>query len=199
MIRVRDAAGVLAEVISLLPIGRAWVRDRTSDLVRTLKAFADAIGTLEQRVAELADEINPATATRLLSSFERVLGPDPCGLDDAGGPLAVRRLAAWRRWTHKGGQSIAWFVALAAGYGISITVETYRPTVAGDELGGPLIMSPEQFVWTVKLSPLWERPAICGDQVCGDYLGEVGLSPIECLIRRWAPAHTIVVFDYSGA
>lgn len=195
----RSADAVLLDLLSLLPTGWAWTRRSDKVLPSLLRVLAAAISTVEAEADLLMIEIDPSRATKLLSAFERVLGPDPCGLDDVGGPIGVRRLQAWRRWTWKGGSSRAWFLALAAKYGIEIEIEEYRPTVCGDEFGAaPLICSPEQFVWTVKLSPLWERPPIFGDQVCGDYFGEVGLSPIECVIRRFAPAHTVVVFDYSG-
>lgn len=197
MIQGRTADTAHGGILALLPPGRAWSRDPRSDFARIFAGAARAIADLEERVASLAEEIDPRTANRFLSGFERVLGADPCGLDDDGS-IGLRRAAAHRRWTRKGGQSPAYFVALAASYGIDITIETYRPVVCGDELGAaPLITSPEQFVWTVRLAAMWERPPILGDQVCGDFLGEIGLSPVECLIRRYAPAHTIVVFDYS--
>ncbi len=196
----RSLDAVVRDVLSLLPIGRAWVRDRGTELQKLFTVLAQAIWRVEAQTVDLKWELNPATASKLLDGFERVLGPDPCGLDDLSASLAVRQLQAWRRWTRKGGQSAAYFIALAASYGFTITITTYRPVVCGDELGAsPLIESPEQFVWTIRLALVWERPAICGDQVCGDFLGEIGLSPVECLIRRYAPAHTIPVFDYSGA
>jgi uncharacterized protein YmfQ (DUF2313 family) len=193
----RTTGAVLADLLTLLPPGRAWARAATSNLVKTLKPIAAAIARLEAIVATLKTEINPATADAMLADFERVLGPDPCGLDDAAGALGKRRLQAWRRWTRKGGASAAYFIALAAAYGITITVETCWPTEAGDECGAELINAPEQFVWVVSLPLIWVTDAECGVTVCGDYLGEFGLSPIECLIRRYKPAHTTVVFSYS--
>lgn len=193
----RSTSAVLADLLSLLPPGRAWLRSAAANLVKTLRPLAAAIARLEAVVATLRTEINPATANDMLADFEQVLGPDPCGLDDASGAIGVRRLQAWRRWTRKGGASVAYFVALAAAYGVTITVETCWPTEAGDECGAELVNSPEQFVWVVNLPLIWVIDAECGATVCGDYLGELGLSPVECLIRRYKPAHTTVVFSYS--
>lgn len=199
MIEGRSTEAVLAELVSLLPRGRAWARSRSSDLVRLFVGLGAAIARLEARVAELAAEINPLTATRLLADFERCLGPDPCGLDSAGGSLGRRRLHAWRRWVWRGGQSIPFFVALAAIYGVTVTITTARTTQVGViQAGDELVESPEQFVWTVGLPFVGETDAIVGDLVCGDYLGDILLSPIECLFRRYAPAHTVVVFNYTG-
>lgn len=196
----RSVAAVLEDLLGLMPIGWAWTRRRGSVLVAVVTVLAAAIARVEALVDDLMDEIDPGRSTRLLDAFERVLGPDPCGSGDASGSIGQRRVEAARRWTWSGGASRAWFVALARQFGVEITITEFRPLVCGDELGEQaLVSSPEQFVWTIGLGPTWERAPICGDQVCGDYLGEIGLSPIECLIRRHAPAHTVPVFDYSGA
>lgn len=77
-----------------------------------------------------------------------------------------------------------------------VTVET-----GGDEwfwqLGAPEL----RYYWKVKVYNTrlsWLR---CGSGICGqDYMCEIGFaSDLECLIRRWAPAHTLVIFDYSHA
>ncbi len=194
----RSAAAVLSDLISLLPSGWAWVK-RPGKLLPVLFAvIAVAIARVEALAEELKAELDPSSATKLLDRFEAVLGPDPCRLDDLAAPIGTRRFQAWRRWTWKGGASKGWFIAVAAKYGVTITIEIYRPVVCGDELGArPLICSPEQFVWKVGLPLTWERRPILGDQVCGELMGEIGLSPVECLIRRFAPAHTTVVFAYS--
>jgi uncharacterized protein YmfQ (DUF2313 family) len=195
----RSKAAVLADLLSLLAPGRAWPRMAAANLVKLLSALAAAIARLEALVATLRTEINPASADAMLEDFERVLGPDPCGLDDGAGALSVRRLQAWRRWTRKGGASVAYFVALAAAYGITISVETTWILQCGDELGDndEIVNSPEQYVWKVNVPLVWETDAECGATVCGDPLGDLGLSPVECLIRRYKPAHTTVLFSYS--
>lgn len=195
----RSTGAVLADLLTLLPPGRAWLRAATSNMVKTLKPIAAAIARLEAIVATLKTEINPATADAMLADFERVLGPDPCGLDDAAGALGKRRLQAWRRWTRKGGASAGYFIALAAAYGIEISVETSWITQCGDELGASydeLVNSPEQYVWKVNLPLVWGTDAECGETICGDPLGDLGLSPVECLFRRYKPAHTTLVFSY---
>lgn len=196
----RSTDAVLDDLIGLLPSGWAWNRLRSGILARLLAVVAAAIARVEALVDDLRNEIVPVSAVRLLADFERVLGPSPCGAGgDESGSIGLRQADVARRWTFAGGASRAWFVALAASFGVAITIAEFRPAVCGEALAAqPLITTPEQFVWVVRLAPLWERPAICGDQACGDLLGEVGTSPIECVIRRFAPAHTVVVFDYSG-
>jgi uncharacterized protein YmfQ (DUF2313 family) len=64
---------------------------------------------------------------------------------------------------------------------------------------GPL---ENRYYWTVhvhKTSLTWFR--------CGGGGGQTGVDPhlrighatdLECILARWKPAHTIIVFDYSG-
>lgn len=198
MSRSREA--IVADLWGLMPPGWAWTRRPGSLLSMILEVIAGAIARVEALVDQLPTEINPATSVRLLDGFERVLGPSPCDMGVSADSIGQRQREAARRWTFKGGASRAFFAALAEAFGVSLTITEYRPTVCGDELGAQLLIGEaEQWVWTIGLGLTWERPPICGDQVCGDYLGEIGLSPVECLIRHYAPAHTVPVFDYSGA
>jgi uncharacterized protein YmfQ (DUF2313 family) len=69
----------------------------------------------------------------------------------------------------------------------------------GDEwiwqLGPPEL----RYFWKVKIlntRVTWLR---CGTGICGqDHMAEIALATdLECIIRRWSPAHSVVIFDYS--
>ncbi len=58
-----------------------------------------------------------------------------------------------------------------------------------------------RFYWTIRVAGRrlsWFR---CGTGQCGvDPMLRIALATdLECVIRRWAPAHTQVIFDYSAA
>ena len=58
-----------------------------------------------------------------------------------------------------------------------------------------------RFYWKVKILNTrltWFR---CGSGRAGqDHLCEIGIAvDLECMIRRWKPAQSVVLFDYSGA
>jgi uncharacterized protein YmfQ (DUF2313 family) len=57
-----------------------------------------------------------------------------------------------------------------------------------------------RFYWTVHVGEVklvWFR---CGASQCGiDPSLSIGLADdLECLLRRWAPAHTYIIFDYTS-
>ncbi|MFG1466693.1 putative phage tail protein, partial [Xanthobacter sp. DSM 24535] len=145
----------------------------------------------------MMDEVDPRTAVLCLEDFERVLGADPCGRDPSTMTRSARQQLAHQRWTARGGQSIAYYVALAAKRGVIITIEEAHTTQVGLlHAGDELIESPQQFIWKVILA-LGEWSVFrAGESQAGDRLYDFALSDIECDIRRAAPAHTEVVFSY---
>lgn len=103
---------------ALLPHGAAWPRDPDAVLTALLQAFADEFARVDVRVEDLFNEMDPRTTYELLEDFERVTGlPDPCV--PAEQTVNERRAALVTRLTGQGGQSIAYFLGLAAalGYG----------------------------------------------------------------------------------
>ena len=194
----RAVEQIRAEKASYLSPGWVWPRALTSDFQRLLACFAAPVARLEEALDAIGQQIDPRQANELLADFERVLGPDPCGLDDPAAPTLQRRATAHRRWTARGGASAQYFIDLAALYGVTITITTCEPLCAGDECGSELVTSPEEFVWVVGLPLSWSWDFEAGGHEAGDPLGDVQLSPVECLIRRYAPAHTLPVFSYTG-
>ena len=68
---------------------------------------------------------------------------------------------------------------------------TYRWALAPPEI---------RYYWTVHVHQLRLTYFHCSAGQCGiDPLLAIGLATdLECLIRRWKPAHTYVIFDYSS-
>jgi uncharacterized protein YmfQ (DUF2313 family) len=193
----RSETIVHRELLSLLPPGWIWPRDEGSLLAALLKPLAGEIAALEATAEAMLEEIDPRTAVLCLPDFERVLGADPCGRDPSTLSLPRRQELAHQRWTARGGQSIAYFVDMAAKRGVSITIEEAHVSQAGAmQAGDEVVSSPEQFVWRVLLS--LSNPIIftAGASTAGELLYDFDLSDIECDIRRAKPAHTEVVFVY---
>ena len=115
--------------------------------------------------------------------------------------LSERQRLAHRRWTARGGQSIAYFVALAAAQGIAITI-TEHPLdawgAAGTAFGGArFAVTPAQFVWTVNLPFQRQVLSRWGGVVWGGAaFGAVVPNGLECPFGREAPAHTQILFNY---
>ncbi len=193
----RRADTILASLIGKLHPGFALGR-RGGVLDAVLWAIAAPIADAEADAEALMGEIDPRTAVRLLTDFERVLGPDPCGRDQDGRPQDERQRIAHQRWTATGGQSLPYLISVAAKLGVTIEIEEFWPSKAGVlQAGQPLIAEGEQFVWRVRLAPIGEFLFRAGVGQAGDPLGWIVLSGIECELRRIAHSHTVPVFSYT--
>lgn len=194
----RSEDQVLDELLSLLPPGWIWRRDRDSVVAALLTPLASGIVEVEAVAEAMLAEVDPRLATVCLPDFERVLGPDPCGRDTATMSLSDRRQLAHQRWTARGGASRAYFISLAAKRGVAITISENRVTYAGEMVAGDeLVDWPQQFIWTVHLAFTQEVLFEAGEGQAGDRLYDLVISDIDCDIRRLKPAHTEVVFDYA--
>lgn len=196
----RSEGQVLDELLSELPPGWIWRRDRDSLIAALLTPLAGGIADVEELAQAMLEEVDPRDASVCLIDFERVLGPDPCGRDTSTMSLADRRQLAHQRWTARGGASRQYFIALAAKRGVAITISENRVSYAGELVAGDeLVEPPEQFIWTVHLGDLSDETLFeAGEGQAGDRLYDLTISDIECDIRRLKPAHTDVVFDYGS-
>lgn len=184
-------------MLALLPPGRMWPRTADSNLGRLLRAPAEAIAGLEASAEALLPEADVRRAVALLIDYERVLGTDECGHLMLDLSAADRRAVAHARWIAGGGQSPAYFVALAAAMGTAITITEQHVSQFGvavyDDEYTP---EGEQFVWIVNLSAERLIDPEYGVTEYGDRYGDIVLNVCECVIRQHAPAHTTVVFNY---
>jgi uncharacterized protein YmfQ (DUF2313 family) len=203
---------------ALLPQGQAWPRFYESVLMKTVRGLTGIWGDFELRASTLLEvESDPRTTVELLPDWERNWGlPDPCYT----GPLTIhdRQIALVLRMTMIGGQSRAFFIGVATFLGYTITITEYAPFMVGiSNLGdtrtppldpNPLVGDyrwyigpPEmRFYWTVHVTGArltWFRAT--QGQLGVDHHLEIGLAEdLECLLDRWKPAHTDIVFDYSN-
>lgn len=184
---VRTEADYQQTFTALLPPGPAWEVERAPAVHRVLAGLAPEFARVEARAADMVNEADPLTVRELLPDWERVMGlPDLClGSTPS---IEERRLAVQRRHVAVGGQSIPYFlsVAWAQGYPNARITEYRAPRFGRARFGRSRFGTwRQQFLWTLHLgsaSPGGERPD----------------SSTECLFRRHAPAHTVVLFDYEG-
>jgi uncharacterized protein YmfQ (DUF2313 family) len=145
----------------------------------------------------LYDEADPRTTTLLLPDWERVAGlPDIC-VDGADQTLQERRAWLVSRLTARGGQSRAWFISLAASLGYAITIDEYHPSMAGLLRAGEQVAG--MVAWTCWVVHMPAAPTYwfrAGGSTAGEALGHITASYIECLFKRYKPAHTTVFFSY---
>ncbi|MFB0491939.1 uncharacterized protein YmfQ (DUF2313 family) [Methylobacterium sp. OAE515] len=199
----------------LHPVGPAWPRaappapdddaprgddEALSDLTRGLaKVWGDKV---DARAADLLFiETDPRFTYEMLADWERALGlPDPCV--PVVQTLAERRKALVNKLTTEGGQSIPFFIGVAAFLGYAIIITEFRPFQFGlSSFGGRRgqIAPPSvRFYWKVRVNGGRTTRFRFGASSFGrDAILEIRKAEdLECLFRRWKPAHTIVLFDY---
>jgi uncharacterized protein YmfQ (DUF2313 family) len=215
-----DYAQALAD---LLPYGQAWPRWPESVLMRAVRGLAQTFGFVDARAADLLErESDPRYTIELLPDWERNWGlPDPCFRSALS--IDQRHQLLLFKMTLLGGQSRDFFIGMAAWLGYTIDITEYAPFMAGVSQAGdthgminwndtpgrhPEVLDyrwyigpPEQrFYWTVHVrnAPLTWFRAGSGQAGVNHHL-EIGYATdLECLLRRWKPAHTDIVFDYSN-
>lgn len=192
------AADYLAQLQGLLPPGPAWPGDPDARLTRLLQALADEAARVDGRAVLLVEEADPRTTAELLADWERVAGlPDPCvvaaGVTQSTAP---RRAALLARLTTLGGQSPAYFIALAASLGYVITITEFHLHSVDDVVDYPLYAAPWQFTWQVN-APLNTVFELTAADTVDDALASWSNAALECVINRFKPAHSLVLFSYT--
>ena len=185
---------------ALLPRGLAWPTYIVSPLTTVVSGLAQIFGYADDRAADpLEIEADPRSTTELLPEWERAFGlPDLC-LPLPPTDEVSRRLNLVSRMTMLGEQSRSFFIAQGASVGETVQIREYAPYMCGVSRCGDTRMAtvensdplnfrwqlgpPEnRFYWTVKITEL---------------LASFKGADLFCVLRRWKPAHTEVLFDYS--
>jgi uncharacterized protein YmfQ (DUF2313 family) len=191
----RDAARYARLMLSLQPPGRALSRDPDSERGRYFAAMAVEFARIDDVFEQLLAERSPRTAYWLLPEWETSLGlPDEC--TGQAETIAERRAIAHARMIATGGQDPAYFEEVAKALGYDITITQYRARWfgyrrCGEHYGGEDM----QWTWKVTCTTGTIRPRRFGQAFMGEPYSTWGNYPLVCLIRRLAPAGTVVLFD----
>lgn len=193
-----ESADLLAR---LLPPGVALAAAREGAFL--LRALLVAVGAgpaaFHGRAAALIEnEADPALASEMLPDWERAWGlPDPCFGEAQ--TIAERRAALLARVAAQGGQSREYFTAVAAAMGFAVTIEEFRPFRFGHgTFGQPIFGQDWIFAWRVRAPAETVRELRFGEGAWGEPLRRWGNAPLECALRRLAPARTLVLFAYGA-
>ena len=192
------AAEYREQLKALLPPGQAFPRDPGTTLHDLLDGMSIELARVDGRASVLPQEVNPATSAELLSDWERVAGlPDKCSgvLEET---LQGRRNALLAKLTSTGGQSSAYFAALAAELGYDVTIEQFRPFRAGRSVAGDALTNGAwAFTWRVRAPEVTVISFRAGRSAAGEALRAWGNDTLECKFNQLKPAHTILLFAYG--
>jgi len=176
------AADYLAAMQKLMPRGRAWPRSPTAIMTLVLAALAITFARVDMAAAALMADVFPATSTGMLPEWEESLGlPDPCLGESP--TLQARRAQVVQRLVSTGGQSIPYFLELAASLGYAITITEYSGA--------------NSHHWQVNCPQVQTIYFRVGQSAVGEPLVSGSAGVLECLFNELKPAHTTVSFVYG--
>lgn len=195
----RSSEDYKQQLAALAPPGLAWPVDESDAVMaRLFHALADEAGRVDARGEVLIEEVDPRSSVELLLDWARVVGlPDPC----SGWPPTTEgiRNAILERLTTPGGQSPQYFIDLAAKHGFTITIEEYEPFRVDDGHVDDLLNGDDvNFLWTVHAPEETSIPFRVDSSGVDESLDYFGNAELECLINRFKPAHTRVIFAYGS-
>lgn len=203
------ADDLLPQVIAEVPRGVIWGTDEASDgtgaapvMRRVWTALSGWLADQYRAAFQAATQTFPSAITYSLDDWEAEYGlPDPCTSPDSG--VAGRIAAVRARYGAQGGASPAYFVCLAASIGYDITVMEPGDFICDlSECGGDdtVTVTNGHHEWIVHLIGLGDTWFYADEGMCDEtpLEGFAVATDLECVLRRVAPAHTTLIFDYSG-
>lgn len=195
----RTADQYRRQLSGLLPVGPAWDPELVPEVALILSGVSLEFARLDARAVDLLNEMDPAGVSELVPDWEAIMGlPDPClGLSPA---FEDRRLAVRRRLIEVGGQSLSYFIdiAVSQGYPDATITEHRAPRMGRSRFGVARFGTwNAQFMWTLNTGGRQRQGRRFGASYWGERFGVNPGNPLECQIRRAAPAHTIVQINYN--
>jgi uncharacterized protein YmfQ (DUF2313 family) len=180
---------------ALLPRGRAWPRDTDAVQTQAIRGMAEAFERSGARGSQLLVESFPSTAYELLGEWESTLGlPGIYGTSPT--ETGDRQAQVVSALTDTGGQSVAYFVQLAARLGYTITITQFRPYRVGDPVGGPIYGVAWAFAWQVNAASNTVDDSSVESSV-EDVLATWSNVALQSIFEKFKPAHTVPIFSFS--
>ena len=197
----------------LFPRGFAWLFTPSNPLTLLLNSLSWEFARVEERAFKFLDEQDPNMTFEMLERWETVLGiPDECTPTDVTPSIFDRRVRVLQKLTTGGGQSPAFYKLIAKQLGYDADVidvknfKDFRVGTAriGDALtnstipgGGGISSAGWAYTFMIKAPADLIRPFRVGQSTVGERLVRTENATLECVIRKFAPAHVIVLFSYG--
>lgn len=179
---------------ALLPPGPAWDMEQSVYASQLLTAWAQELIRIYARAQALVEEADPHTTFELLEDYERIFGlPTDCMAGSAQ-TLDQRRQALISQMVSVGGQSRAYFIALAAAVGYTITITEFRPHTVMSDVNTAIYGLEFAYIWQVNGANLTAGSYLTVLGSVTDPLAVWGSNLITCLFNRLKPAHTAIIF-----
>ena len=181
----------------LLPPGPAWEKDEILELIDKLSI---EMARTDERIFALYNEMDPNSVTELVPEWEKVMDlPDPClgpspSFDDRVAQVRERLISV-------GQQKPAYFVSIAQkqGYKNAKVIEVFAPRFHKSRFGAARFGTwLQQFFWVLETGSRLASGRRFGMARFGQRFGDIAGDALECVIHRYAPAHTHYIIEYPG-
>src|SRR5471030_3223070 len=194
-----STADYTAALQELFPTGLVWPRKIDGIQTAVCRALAQSYQQSDDAASALLIGAFPATATIMLTDWEKTLGlPDDCAIGE-NDSIALRQKAVVARLFSTGGQSAAYFIGGAKALGYDIRIKVFRQARAGMSVCGDALNGDDwPFVWLVTAPQTTITYAQAGLSYAGDPLRSWGNRRLECRLSALSPSHTIVKFGYAA-
>lgn len=192
-----QAADYLAALQSLLPRGKVWPRDPDAAQTKSLAGLSPIYVRQNARANQLLVDAFPSSTIELLPEWEATLGlPDPCaGLSPT---IYARRAQVVARIKALGGQSVLYFIALALALGYTVTITQFAPARVGQSrVGQPLCGPAWAHAYRINAPLNTVVRSRVGTSKVGEPLAYWSNAVLECELRQFMPAHTLIIFSYT--
>ena len=181
-------------MLRLLPRGRVWRRDPGSTLAAVMLALAPTYTRGMQAAAQVLIDGSPATTRTVARVGSIAWMPDACTAANprsSNARLGASEVGCARSLT------IAYFVALAANLGFTITITEFTPFTVDKPCDEALCEPEWSYVWQVNAPQVVTFYFAVDESGVDDPLEVYDAGELVCRIRADAPAETIVFFTFS--
>jgi uncharacterized protein YmfQ (DUF2313 family) len=172
----------LMAFLRLLPRGRAWSQNPASVQNQCLAALMPTYVRNAASASGLLVDGFPSTTVQLIPEWLASLGlPDGCS--PLGATIAQQQAQIYEKFTRGGGQSINYYIGVAAKLGYTITITEQAANT---------------FTWTINL-PAIAPPTLfrVGVSRAGDLLEAFDTNALlTCIMQKIKPEHTTLLFNY---
>lgn len=185
---------------NLLPPGPAWTRQQGSPGSAVLTSGANVLSRIDAIAMRLIDEADPRTCTETFEDWLRVYGiPDECmqAVDDL---TEAQMRQALLLLVRRSGITHQFYKELGAIFDIDIETGSSDPFSVDSRVDARLYGADwsHAYVIVVRTSLTTNRAYFTAISRVDERLSTWGISFIECLIRKNAPAHAEVIFEYGN-
>lgn len=183
----------------LLPPGPAWNRATGSPGSAVLTSGATQLQRIDALAMKLVEESDPRTCAETFEDWLRVYGiPDECmiGIEDL---TDEQKRQALLLLVRRSGLTHDFYAQLGAVFDIDIDTGVCDPFRVTSRVDSPIYGTDwaHAYVIVVRTSLSSSKNLFRTTSRADERLASWGISFLECLVRKNAPAHAEVVFEYE--